>query len=311
MKKYLLFAISLFCLFVASPKAELYSGEPIALDLGGYMIPEYFGVAANAENKYAMTLYVEDYSAYNGSRFALVTVCTPYDINNWYVTNSGKLNSYFDEFFDTFDTGKRCYMGDNVRGTLRFLQFYIGKPKTIEGTNEIRVSSYLHLKNIYDYNVRYDFLQVQLSDEDYLAPLINQSVSSQKQQEIIDKLTQNIQGINDLKNKQDQTNSKLDDLNSKQDQTNSKLDNIKDMDAPDSAKTKPDDSDYQDYEKAQGDLTDKISDIPTDTLEIGIDANSSNFIFDTMNKLINAHPAVFSMFIAILSIGIIKLGLGR
>ena len=83
------------------------------------------------------------------------------------------------------------------------------------------------------------------------------------------------------------------------------------MDAPDSAKTKPDDSDYQDYEKAQGDLTDKISDIPTDTLEIGIDANSSNFIFDTMNKLINAHPAVFSMFIAILSIGIIKLGLGR
>lgn len=311
MKKYLLFAISLFCLFVASPKAELYSGEPIALDLGGYMIPEYFGVAANAENKYAMTLYVEDYSAYNGSRFALVTVCTPYDINNWYVTNSGKVNSYFDEFFDTFDTGKRCYMGDNVRGTLRFLQFYIGKPKTIEGTNEIRVSSYLHLKNIYDYNVRYDFLQVQLSDEDYLAPLINQSVSSQKQQEIIDKLTQNIQGINDLKNKQDQTNSKLDDLNSKQDQTNSKLDNIKDMDAPDSAKTKPDDSDYQDYEKAQGDLTDKISDIPTDTLEIGIDANSSNFIFDTMNKLINAHPAVFSMFIAILSIGIIKLGLGR
>lgn len=311
MKKYLLFAIVVFSLFIVNPKAAVYSGEPIALDLGGYMIPEYFGVAANAETKYAMTLYVEDYSIYNGARFALVTVCTPYDINNWYVTNSGKVNSYFDEFFDTFDTGKRCYMGDNVRGTLRFLQFYIGKPKTIEGTNEIRVSSYLHLKNIYDYNVRYDFLQVQLSDEDYLAPLINQSVSSQKQQEIIDKLTQNIQGINDLKNKQDQTNSKLDDLNSKQDQTNSKLDNIKDMDAPDSAKTKPDDSDYQDYEKAQGDLTDKISDIPTDTLEIGIDANSSNFIFDTMNKLINAHPAVFSMFIAILSIGIIKLGLGR
>lgn len=223
MKKYLLFAIALFSLFVASPKAALYSGEPIALDLGGYMIPEYFGVAANSETKYAMTLYVEDYSSYNGSRFALVTVCTPYDIDNWYVTNSGKVNSYFDEFFDTFDTGKRCYMGDNVRGTLRFLQFYIGKPKTIDGTSEIRVSSYLHLKNIYNYNVRYDFLQVQLSDEDYLAPLINQSVSSQKQQEIVDKLTQNIQSINDLKNKQDQTNSKLDDLKSSQDKTNDTL----------------------------------------------------------------------------------------
>lgn len=311
MKKYLVFAIALFSLFFASPKAELYSGEPIALDLGGYMIPEYFGVAANSETKYAMTLYVEDYSSYNGSRFALVTVCTPYDIDNWYVTNSGKVNSYFDEFFDTFDTGKRCYMGDNVRGTLKFLQFYIGKPKTIEGTSEIRVSSYLHLKNIYNYNVRYDFLQVQLSDEDYLAPLINQSVSSQKQQEIIDKLTQNIQGLNDIKNNQAETNKKLDDLNGKQAQTNSKLDDIKDMDASDSAKTKPDDSDYKNYEKAESDLTDKISDIPTDTLEIGIDANTSNFIFDSMNKLINAHPAVFSMFIAILSIGIIKLGLGR
>lgn len=117
--------------------------------------------------------------------------------------------------------------------------------------------------------------------------------------------------IDSMKNEQQKTNSKLDDLNSKQDQTNNKLDNIKDMDAPDSAKTKPDDSDYKNYEKAESDLTDKISDIPTDTLEIGIDANSSNFIFDTMNKLINAHPAVFSMFIAILSIGIIKLGLGR
>lgn len=297
MKKYLLFAIALFSSFVASPKAELYSGEPIALEVGGYMIPEYFGVSANSETKYAMTLYVEDYSVYNGSRFALATICTPYDVDNWYITNSGKVNSYFDEFFDTYDTEKRCYMGNNVRGTLRLLQFYIGKPKTIEGTNEIRVSSYLHIKNIYAENARYDFLQVQLSDEDYLAPLINQSVSTQKQQEIVDKLTENIQGLNDIKTKQDETNSKLDD--------------IKDMDAPDSAKTKPDDSDYQDYEKAQGDLTDKISDIPTDTLEIGIDANSSNFIFDTMNKFINAHPAVFSMFIAILSIGIIKLGLGR
>lgn len=223
MKKYLLFAIALFSLFVASPKAALYSGEPIAIKLNDFQIPTYYGVSANSEQRVSMTLYVEDYRIYNGARFALVTVCTPYDIDNWYVTNTGKVNSYFDEFFDTYDTGKRCYMGDNVKGTLKFLQFYIGKAQVVEGTVELRVSSYLHLKNIYPYNVRYDFLQVQLSDEDYLAPLINQSVSSQKQQEIVDKLTQNIQGINDLKNKQDQTNSKLDDLKSSQDKTNDTL----------------------------------------------------------------------------------------
>lgn len=199
--------------------ATVYSGEPIALEVGGYMIPEYFGVSANSETKYAMTLYVEDYSVYNGSRFALATICTPYDVDNWYITNSGKVNSYFDEFFDTYDTGKRCYMGNNVRGTLRLLQFYIGKPKTIEGTNEIRVSSYLHIKNIYAENARYDFLQVQLSDEDYLAPLINQSVSTQKQQEIVDKLTENIQGLNDIKTSQDTTN---DTLNSEDEDTTSK-----------------------------------------------------------------------------------------
>ena len=223
MKKYLFFAVALFSFFVANPKAELYSGEPIALDLGGYYVPTYYGVSANATTTIAMTLSVEDYNAYNSARYVLLTVCTPFDVENWSVSNSSKNGSYFDEFFDTYDSGKRCYMGDNVKGTLKFLQFYIGKAKLIEGTAEIRVSSYLHLKNIYSYNSRYDFLQVLLSDEDYLAPLVNQSVNSEKQQEMIDKLTQNIQAINDLKDKQDQTNSKLDDLKDKQDKTNDTL----------------------------------------------------------------------------------------
>lgn len=325
MKKYLLFAIGLFSLFVVNTKAELYASESIALSLNSYYVPTYYGVSSNSTTTVTMNLYVEDYNAYNNARFLLLTLCTPHDVDSWGVSNSSKVGSYFDEFFDTYDSGKRCYMGDNTRGTLKFVQFYIGKAKPVDGTAEIRVSSYLHLNNIYSYNVRYDFLQVQLSDEDYLGPLVKESVNSQKQQEMIDKLTQNIQAINGVKDKQDQTNSKLDDLNSKQDQTNSKLDDlnknqnktndkiddIKDMDIDSDAKEKPDDSDYKNYEKSQGDITDKIDDVPMDNLDIGIDAESSNFIFESMYKFINAHPAVFSMFIAILSIGIIKLGLGR
>ena len=104
--------------------------------------------------------------------------------------------------------------------------------------------------------------------------------------------------------RQQETNDKLG-------ETNSKLDDIQNRDISDSDKELPDDSDYDDYEEAQGDLTDKISSAELDNLEIGIDSDSSNFIWDTMQKCLNSHPYIFSTFLAILSIGIIKFALGR
>lgn len=92
-------------------------------------------------------------------------------------------------------------------------------------------------------------------------------------------------------------------------QTNDKLDSLLDSDISESAKEKPSDDDFQNYKNVEGNLTDKINDTSLDDLDVGIDVSTSNFIWDTITKFIKSHPAVFSMFTAILSIGIIKLAL--
>lgn len=96
-----------------------------------------------------------------------------------------------------------------------------------------------------------------------------------------------------------------------QQQTNEKLDDIKNMDIPDSSKEDLDDSSYQDYQDAEDNLLDSIGDADLSSVDIAIDADSSNFIWDTITDILNSHPLIISTVIAILSIGIIKLALGR
>lgn len=304
MKKYLLFAIALFSLFVVSPKAITLNNDNFYM---GYLkynnlnlnANSYIYVTGNATRTMSFSLVPYNWAA-GTNLYVSFVICSS---DGW-----GDASSNAKEI-SNISFSKSTYScmwsnSDNTSGRVSMVTFNL---KTGPG-NEFAGNIYLWQGS----NDSYQLIDVVVSDTKFAsyADYTSEDVIA-KQRELLNKQDQTNSKLDDVKGKQDQTNNKLDDLNSKQNQTNSKLDNIKDMDAPDSAKTKPDDSDYKDYEKAQGDLTDKISDIPTDTLEIGIDANSSNFIFDTMNKLINAHPAVFSMFIAILSIGIIKLGLGR
>ena len=96
-----------------------------------------------------------------------------------------------------------------------------------------------------------------------------------------------------------------------QNQTNDKLDEIKDMDISDEDKELPNDDAYQDYTDAEDDLLDKVNEADMDALEIAIDEDSSNFVWDTLTDLITSHTLIFGTVIAILSIGIIKLALGR
>ena len=96
-----------------------------------------------------------------------------------------------------------------------------------------------------------------------------------------------------------------------QNETNDKLDDIIDADISDEDKEMPDDSSYQDYTDAEGDLMDKVSEADLDSLDIAIDTNSSNFVWDTITDILQSHPLIMSTIIAILSIGVIKLALGR
>lgn len=92
---------------------------------------------------------------------------------------------------------------------------------------------------------------------------------------------------------------------------NSALDEIKDMDISDDDKELPDDSAFNDYTEVEDDLMDYVNEADTSILDVAIDVDSSSFVWDTLTSLIQSHTLIFSTIIAILSIGIIKLALGR
>lgn len=94
-------------------------------------------------------------------------------------------------------------------------------------------------------------------------------------------------------------------------ETNDKLDDIINADIPDSSKEDLDDSSYQDYQDAEDDLMDSVGQADLSSVDIAIDGDSSNFIWDTITDIFQSHPLIMSTVIAILSIGIIKLALGR
>lgn len=145
----------------------------------------------------------------------------------------------------------------------------------------------------------------------------------------LDKIEQFIQGdttndkLDDVTGAIGDTNNKLDDIQGSISDTNDKLDNVEgaigetndkidDMINADSSATEsPDDSGYDDYESAEGDLKDKVNQADLTNLSIGIDSKSSTWVWDTLTRLIQSSSAVFSMIISILSIGVIKLALGR
>ena len=94
-------------------------------------------------------------------------------------------------------------------------------------------------------------------------------------------------------------------------ETNDKLDDIIDADISDEDKEMPNDSSFEDYQDAEDDLMDKVNEADMDVLDIAIDTDSSNFVWDTITDILQSHPLIMSTIIAILSIGVIKLALGR
>lgn len=106
-------------------------------------------------------------------------------------------------------------------------------------------------------------------------------------------------------------NASTNEILDKQEETNQALDEIKDMDISDEDKELPDDTDFNDYQDAENDLMDKVNEADMSVLDVAIDEDSSNFVWDTLTELIQSHTLIFGTVIAILSIGIIKLALGR
>lgn len=161
-----------------------------------------------------------------------------------------------------------------------------------------------------NYNVLVDVTGITISDFD--PSMAQEFLQYQQNQTIIDQNNQLITGFNNLESTiQDSFDNMTDIIGGKQDQTNDKLDDITNMDIPDESKEDLDDSSYQDYSDAESDLMDSVGQADLSEVDIAIDADSSNFIWDTITDIFESHPLIISTVIAILSIGIIKLALGR
>lgn len=96
-----------------------------------------------------------------------------------------------------------------------------------------------------------------------------------------------------------------------QDTIISQNDTIINTDISDNDKHLPSKGSFEDFKEAEKKLTDKVKEADTSVLSIGIDSTSSSWVWDTLTSLIKSNTIIFGMFIAILSIGVIKLGLGR
>lgn len=93
-------------------------------------------------------------------------------------------------------------------------------------------------------------------------------------------------------------------------QINNSINDLKDADYNGTTE-QPNTSNYDDYEDAEEDLLDNMDNMDLDDVTIAIDTNSSNFVWNTMTSLIQSNALIFSMIISILSLGVVKLMLGR
>ena len=205
-------------------------------------------------------------------RYGFIQVCSDADITSYYSNNDQYLNN-----INIFDSGIKCTL--TSLSTIQYITFNTNWDCGATGTNCVFDNSFVFYQQS---SSNYRLLSYGFSDDpldiDYSSgTIINQNDTIINNQEVI----------------------------------NDSLDDIKDMDIDDEYKIDPDDSSYQDYADAEDDLMDKVNGADLSVLEMPIDVNSSNFVWDTITDLFQSHPMIFSSVIAILSIGIIKFALGR
>ena len=200
MKKYLLFVVALFSLFLVNTKAAELSSDNFGLSIDNTNLPYEF-VLNNSTKK--MGVYLYSFESQKNYTYLVFDVCATDGFENLKVTNAA-YNSYFnDNSAIGVWTDQKCTVSSYTARVFK-LQIKVGKFGDFDDAGEIYASSYLQFSFSGNYNAFYKFSNAYLSDVDVVTPLLNASNDSKKQQEIIDKQTE--------------TNSKLDDVKSKQDE---------------------------------------------------------------------------------------------
>ena len=143
----------------------------------------------------------------------------------------------------------------------------------------------------------------------------NGTIINNQNQNTQDIINNNNQNTNDIKNSiasmGSSINSSIDGMKEKQQETNNKIDDMTNMDINDKDKELPDSSSYDDYNATEQELLDKAKEADLDVLDVGLDSDSSSWVWDTLTSLIKSHSVVFGNFISNLSICVNKIVLGR
>lgn len=117
----------------------------------------------------------------------------------------------------------------------------------------------------------------------------------------------------DIGNMEDQniTIGNQNEIINNQNSTNEKFDEFLDADISNADKELPSNSGFNEYESKENQLKNYINRADISAVDISIDSNTSSWIWTTLTSLIQSNMLVFGMIISILSVGIIKLALGR
>lgn len=109
-----------------------------------------------------------------------------------------------------------------------------------------------------------------------------------------------------------QTNEIKEELHDKWLQDQENFEEFMNSDISNQTKQQPNQDEYDNVEEKEQDVYDNLDDIDIDTLiDMNVDINTNNWIWNTITTLLNTNTRVFSMVIAVLSLGLSKFILGR
>lgn len=214
---------------------------------------------------------------------------------------------------DVINTYQSCVMDAGIKGFVYNVYLKVASWDIPSGGADfLNASSYFNVYSSGQYADMFSFLSFNITDEDKFPADYAAYSALAKDQEIINgqiNINNNINNVNNnISNMTQVITNRVGDLLSN---TNAQFDRLVGMDINDNDKKLPDKSGIDDYNNTEGQLIDKIKDTDMSDLSLGINAKSSSFVWDNMTSFIQSHSKIFAFFIAILSIGVIKLALGR
>ena len=273
-----------------------------------------FGIATNTPKRESLYIYNWEGST-RPYTYIIMDFCSnnPTMIEKMYISNTNYKDNYInDGSGETYITNQTCKLGQ-YEGYIIRKQFEIGKYGALDNTGyELVAAGYLNYTNTYPYSALIKLQNISLSSDDVLSNL-SQSQSNLKQElEAINKQTDDIiehqEAVKDaiIKN----NNSNTDKITQNQDKNTDKvIDAIEGDGLEDTTPVDP--NKKNELEEVEEGLLDQNITTSLNDIEISIDTNSNEFIWNLVTRIINTNSLIFGLVLTMLSLGVLKLVLNR